>query len=95
MGDRQIVHKAHAAESVMQAFSWTHIVPTKESSLAVIKSGTPPFRLAVDLPAAKALEVPQGTELPVVVKVTRKEELKGAVSLTVVGLSSGLSTSRP
>ncbi len=95
IGDQPVVRKAQAAESVMQAFSWTHIVPTKESSLAVVKSGSQPFRLVVELPQAKPLEIPQGGELQVPVKLLRKEGVKGAVTLTVVGLSQGITAKAP
>jgi hypothetical protein len=90
-----VVRKAEAAESVMQAFSLTHVVPTKEYSLAVVKAPPVPFRLALDLPAGKVLELPQGAEVPLKLKVIREEGAKGGVVLVVAGLPQGLTARAP
>jgi hypothetical protein len=92
---RTVVRKAEAAESVMQAFSWTHIVPTKEYSLAVVKAPAVPLRLAVDLPAGKVLELPQGAEVPLRVKVLRDEGTRGGVTIIAAGLPQGLQARAP
>jgi hypothetical protein len=89
------VRKAEAAESVMQAFSLTHVVPTKEYSLAVIKAPPVPLRLALDLSAGKVLELPQGAEVPLKLKVIRDEGAKGSVTIVAAGLPQGLQARTP
>jgi hypothetical protein len=89
------VRKAEAAESVMQAFSLTHVVPTKEYSLAVVKAPPVPLRLVLDLPAGQVLELPQGAEVPLKLKVIRDEGTKGGVVLVVAGLPQGLTARAP
>jgi hypothetical protein len=66
-----ITRKALPAEEQTQAFSFRHTVPTQELLLAVMES--PPFKLSVELPPGKIIEVPQGGETQVVIKVARKE----------------------
>ncbi len=88
--DKPLVRHAEAAESVMQAFSWTHIVPTQEYSLAVVKTPDAPFELAVALDADKPLELPQGGELALPVKLTRDEGGTFQVSLSAIGLPPGI-----
>jgi len=95
MGTHIAVRKAEAAESVMQAFSWTHIVPTREYSLAVVKAPPVPLRLALDLPPGKVLELPQGAEVPLKLKVIRDEGAKGGVVLVAAGLPQGLTARAP
>jgi hypothetical protein len=66
-----ITRKALPGEEQMQAFSFRFTVPSQEMLLAVTES--PPFTLSVSLPPEqKVVEIPQGGEAQVTVKVTRK-----------------------
>jgi hypothetical protein len=71
-----VTHQAMPAEEQTQAFSFRLTVPTQELLLAVMES--PPFKLSLDLPPGKIIEVPQGGEAQVVIKVARKETAKEA-----------------
>ncbi len=71
----------------MQAFSLTHIVPTKEYVVAVLRA--PSFTLALGIPP-KEIPVHQGSNVPVVVKVARREDTKGPVSLEAVAPPAGV-----
>jgi hypothetical protein len=90
VGGHEVTRKAQAAESVMQAFLWMHVVPTKEYSLAVVKAPPVPLQLAVDLPAGGVLDLPQGAEVPLRVKVTREDGAKGGVNIAAAGLPQGI-----
>jgi len=81
IGDRLLVRKAVPAEKVMQAFGVKHIVPTKEFIMVITKSSS--FSLSTETPPGKVLEVPQGGEVKVVVKVSRKDGTKGPIKLAV------------
>jgi hypothetical protein len=66
-----ITRQALPGEEQMQAFSFRVTVPTQEMLLAVAEA--PAFTLSVNVPAGqKVLEIPQGGEVQVTVKVTRK-----------------------
>jgi hypothetical protein len=87
IGNAPVVRQATGAESVMQAFSLTHIVPTKEFVVAVLRA--PTFTLSLGIPP-KEIQVHQGSNVPVVVKVARRENIKGAVSLEAVAPPAGV-----
>jgi hypothetical protein len=79
IGKETVVRKAEGAESVMQAFSYTHVVPAKEYLVAVLEPT--PLGLSVLGPPKDGLEIRQGTEALVIVRAFRKEGLKGPVDL--------------
>jgi hypothetical protein len=87
IGNGPVVRQVTGAESVMQAFSLTHIVPTKEFVVAVLRA--PPFTLLLGIPP-KEIQVHQGSNVPVVVKVARREGIKGSVSLEAVAPPAGV-----
>jgi len=80
IGSEWVTREAAGAESVMQAFSYTHQVPTKELLLSVIESAE--FTLAASTPPDKPIEVHPGDEIPVVIKATRNGGLRGPIALT-------------
>ncbi len=87
IGNAPVVRQATGAESVMQAFSLTHIVPTKEFVVAVVDA--PAFTLSLGIPS-KEIPVHQGSNVPVVVKATRKEGIKGPINLEAVAPPAGV-----
>jgi hypothetical protein len=79
---------AFGAEDVMQAFSYRHVVPTKEFVVAVLETSL--FGLATNAPPKDGLEVKQGAEAQVVVKAIRKEGAKFPITLAVVDAPAGI-----
>jgi len=87
IGNAPVARQATGAESVMQAFSLTHIVPTKEFVVAV--ADAPAFTLLLGIPS-KEIPVHQGSNVTVVVKAVRKEGVKGPISLEAVAPPAGV-----
>jgi len=70
IGEQAVTRTAVGAEDIMQAFSLRHDVPTKEFLVAVIESAL--FTLSANIPPTAVREVRQESQLPVVVKASRK-----------------------
>ena len=83
-----VTHEAVPAETLMEAFLNLHNVPTKEFSLAVVEASA--FNVVVNVPPGKVLEVRQGGEIQVPVRVVRKEGAKVGLSLGQSGRPQGL-----
>lgn len=83
-----IRHRAQTAESVMQAFAYTHFMPTERLALTVLKPAA--YSLKSDVPPGKVLEVKQDSEVPVVIKVARMPDAKGAVNLSAGRVANGI-----
>jgi hypothetical protein len=79
---------AFGAEDVMQAFSYRHVVPTKEFVVAVVDTSL--FSLSTDAPPKDGLQVKQGAEAKVLVKAARKDEAKFPITLAVVDAPAGI-----
>lgn len=79
---------AFGAEDVMQAFSYRHVVPTKEFVVAVIDTSL--FSLSTDAPPKDGLQVKQGAEAKVLVKAARKDGAKFPITLAVVDAPAGI-----
>jgi len=79
IGDQAVVRRATPSEDLMQAFIYWHNVPSKEFLPSIVKPK--PFALAIA--ENKVLEIPQGGQVEVPIKLVRKdkEKAKGAVSL--------------
>jgi hypothetical protein len=75
--------RAFPAEEMMQAFSYRHVVPTEELLLSVREA--PPFTPTVRPPAGGVLEVAQGGEAQVVVRVARGMLASDRVVVTAGG----------
>jgi len=82
------IHPALPAETLMQAFAYTQVLPTQELLIAVTQSQT--FVLAWAQPQAKVVEVPRGGQVELKVKVTREQGVVGPVGLKAVGLPGGI-----
>ena len=89
IGKETVVRKAVGAESVMQAFSYTHVVPAQEFVVAVLEPT--PLSLSIGGATKEGLEIRQGGEALVIVKAFRKEGLKGEISLAADSPPAGIS----
>jgi hypothetical protein len=93
LGKDVLTRTALAAESVMQAFSITHSVPTKEFVVAVVDPVG--FTLSLKLPPKEVLQVKQGGTVEVGVKATRKEGAKDPITLAAVDAPAGITLKTP
>ena len=87
-GREVVTHTALPAETLMQAFAYTQVLPTQELLISVTQSQT--FILAWALAPAKVGEVPRGGQVELKVKVTREQGVVGPVGLKAVGLPGGI-----
>jgi hypothetical protein len=87
IGKDTVMRRAESAESLMQAFAYTHVLPTRQLFLAVIP-GTA-YTLASSLAAGKVLEVKPESDTPIVIKVLRKDGVKAGVTIPAVRLANG------
>jgi hypothetical protein len=92
IGNETVMRTAESAESLMQAFAYTHILPTKQLFLAVIPPAA--FTLAADVPPGKVVEVKQDSDTPVVIKILRQPNAKAGVSFGPIRIANGLITSK-
>jgi hypothetical protein len=88
LNNQPFTRTAGGAEDVMQAFSYRHVVPTKEFVVAVIETSL--FGLSTDAPPKDGLQVKQGAEAKVLVKATRKDGAKFPINLAVVDAPAGI-----
>jgi hypothetical protein len=79
LAGREVVRQALPAEQLMQAFSITHRVPTQEFAMVVADSEF--FTLTTALAPDQVVEVPQGGEAQVAVKVVRGTKGVGQIRL--------------
>jgi hypothetical protein len=83
-----IRHRAQTAESVMQAFAYTHYLPTERLALSVLKPAA--YSLESNVEPGKVLEVKQDSEAQVVIKVKRLPDAKGAINLSAGRVANGI-----
>jgi hypothetical protein len=79
---------AVGAEDIMQAFSYRHVVPTKEFVVAVIETSL--FSLSTNAPPKDGLQIKQGAEAKVLIKAARKDGAKFPITLAVVDAPAGI-----
>ena len=72
----------------MQAFSYRHVVPTKEFVVAVIDTSL--FSLSTNVPPKDGLQVKQGAETKVLVKATRTGSAKFPINLAAADAPVGI-----
>jgi hypothetical protein len=87
VGKDAVIRRAESAEPMMQAFAYTHIMPTSQLFLAVVP-GTA-YTLASDVPEGKVIELKPGTDTPIHIRIARKENAKFGVTVTAVRLANG------
>ncbi|MCX6626625.1 MAG: DVUA0089 family protein [Candidatus Solibacter sp.] len=92
IGKDTVMRQAESAESLMQAFAYTHVLPTKQLFLAVIP-GTA-YTLASSVAEGKVLEVKPESDTPIVVKVLRKNGVRAGVTITAVRLANNTITTK-
>ncbi len=88
LNNQPLMRTVVGAEDVMQAFSYRHIIPTKEFLVAVMEA--PSFTLALSAPPKEPLQVAQATEVQVAVKAFRKDTAKGPITLAIDGPPPGI-----
>ena len=90
--DKTLIRQATPAEELMQAFSTTHLVPSRDLLLMV----TSPVlvQLVADLQAGQGLEIPQGGSIEVAVKALRKEAAKGPIVVAADAPPKGVTVKR-
>ena len=93
IGTKSVVRKATASEPLMQAFSTTHNVFTKELLLAITAPG--PISISTSNPDGAPLELIQGGELQITVKTIRKGETKGGIAVAVPKIPQGINAKAP
>jgi hypothetical protein len=87
-GATTLRHRAQTAEQMQQAFAYMHFMPTERLALSILKPAA--YSLKSDVAPHKVLEVRQDTEVPVVIKVTRLPETRGAVNLSAGRVANGI-----
>jgi hypothetical protein len=92
VGKDTVVRKAEAAEALMQAFAYTHILPTKQLFLAVIPPAA--FTLAADVAPGRVIEVKQDSDTPIAIKILRQPNAKAGVSFGPIRIANGTITSK-
>ncbi len=92
IGKDTVMRRAESAEALMQAFAYTHVLPTSQLFLAVIP-GTG-YTLTSNIPEGKVLEIKPESDTPIVIKVHRKENVKAGVTITAVRLANNTITSK-
>jgi hypothetical protein len=92
IGKDTVLRRAESAESLMQAFAYTHVLPTSRLFLAVIP-GTG-YTLSSNVPEGKVLEVTPESDTPIRIKVLRKENVKAGVTITAVRLANNTITTK-
>jgi hypothetical protein len=92
IGKDTVMRRAESAESLMQAFAYTHVLPTSQLFLAVIP-GTG-YTLTSNVPEGKVLEVKPESDTPIVIKVLRREGVKAGVTITAVRLANNTITTK-
>ncbi|MBI5381450.1 MAG: DVUA0089 family protein [Opitutae bacterium] len=85
---RPVTRGASPAESVMQAFSYTHLVPTDATLLTVMEAG--PVTVTADLGPDGVLKVSPNTPKTFVMKTARKTGLRGPVTIAAVKPPPGM-----
>ncbi len=88
IGGETISRRAFPAETVMQAFAYTYYVPTRELLLAIVEAA--PFSIAARPGTNEVLDLRRDGELQVPIKVTRRENGQGPVSVTLVKPPTGV-----
>jgi hypothetical protein len=91
-GKDTVRRKAESSESVMQAFAYTHLLPTEHIFLAVIQPSA--FRLASDLPSAKVIEVKQDSETPITIRIVRQNGVNGGVAFAPIRIANNTITTK-
>ena len=92
IGKDKVLRRAESAESMMQAFASTHILPTQKLFLAV----TPPagFTLSAVMPPGQVLDVKPDSDTNVTLKIVRKAGVKAAVTIMPLRLANGTVTTK-
>ncbi len=88
-GNAIVIHHVVAAEELMQAFAWKHIVPV--NSLQVAAGKEMPFTLYFDSVPEAGIELTQGKETKFVINVGRKGDFVEPINLALISPPDGVS----
>lgn len=89
-GKDTVRRKAQSAEAMMQAFAYTHYIPTEKLLLAVTAPSA--FRLVSE--AAQTLELKQDSETPIRIRIVRENGVTGGVAFAPIRIANGLITTK-
>ena len=92
IGGKEVTRRGVIAEELMQAFLYTHFVPTEEWLLTVVEGIA--YSLSHDMEGGKVVEVVQGKSFQVNVKAVRGEEAKGNITISGDEPPNGLTVKR-
>jgi hypothetical protein len=90
---QRVVHEAAGAETLLQAFTLTQLVPSREFVLAVVDAPAS-FALTLASPANGVMEVRRGGTAEIRAAVARRDGMKAAVGLRALNVPPGI-TVRP
>jgi hypothetical protein len=89
IGGKTVSRTALAAEDLMQAFIYQHLVPCKEQVVMITK-GAAPFVVTPKLPESGQLELGYGKEVAFPVSVTRSKGFDAPIRLQLVDPPKGV-----
>ncbi len=92
VGKESVRRRAESAESMMQAFAYTHYLATERLLMAVTPSAA--FTISAQVPPREVLEVKPGGETPIVIHVRRKPGAANAVTIVAVRLANNTITTK-
>ena len=93
IGGKPVVRRANPAETVMQAFFYTHNVFTSELLLGIAEP--PPIRISTSHPTGNVLDLKIGAEVPITVKAVRKPGVTGGIQLIAQKPVNGFAVRTP
>ncbi len=88
-GNAIVIHHVTAAEELMQAFAWKHIVPVNSMQIAVGKEM--PFTLYFDAAPEAGIDLTQGKEVKFVINVGRRGDFAEPITLALITPPEGVS----
>ena len=88
-GNAIVIHHVVAAEELMQAFAWKHIVPV--NSLQAATGKEMPFTLYFDSVPEAGLDLTQGKEAKFVINVGRRGDFSEPINLALITPPDGVS----
>ncbi len=89
IGQETVMRRAQSAEAVMQAFAYTHILPTEHLWLAVVPESS--FSITSD---TAPLEIKPGSETPITLKIHRNDGVRAAVTVMPIRLANNTITTK-
>jgi len=92
IGKDTALRRAQPAEAAMQAFAYTHYLPTRQLLLAVIPPSA--FTLRMGIPLGQPIRVKPGTETAIALQIRRTEGARNPVTILPLRLLNGAITTK-